>query len=369
MPRYLFSSHDGFGLGHVRRNTTIAQAIVRADSEAHVLIATGVSHQTAWQDDPRITTLALPPLLKASDGSYRNPGMSFEGALAQRSQAFDAAIERFDPDVVVVDRHPYGIGGELRPGLARARRQGAKTVLGLRDVLDEPTAVTAELAGPGWADVEQTFDQILVYGDPCLCDHRREYGLDLPLDYVGWVVDAPLPPRPEPDLVLVAAGGGGDGDEVYHLGLEALSRMPERRGLILAGPYASTPPALAGAHLRERVGVRRCVTNCADLYARAGAVIQMAGYNSTFEALAAGLRPLLVPRRAPRREQAIRAGRLAALGLVNCVDEAAHPEEVVWFLRRNQRVSPAEVAARGIRLDGAQVTGRLLGQLALARTA
>lgn len=386
MPRYLFSSHDGFGLGHLRRNMTIAKALLADHPAAEVVIATGVADDSATRANPdgphdaQITTLALPPLVKGRDGSYHNPGMAFEAALAHRSRAFDLAVERFDPDVVIVDRHPYGIAGELQAGLTRAHRRGARVVLGLRDVLDEPSAVSAELSGPGWAGVEERFDHVLVYGDPALCDHRREYGLDLPLRYVGWVVDqrgagpgSATPPVMSPDtnLMLVAAGGGGDGEEVYRLGLAALACMPDWRGLVLAGPYASNPelPTGASASLRRRVEIRRQVAACGPLYARAGAVVQMAGYNSTFEALAAGLRPVLVPRRAPRREQAIRACRLAALGLVDTVDEAAHPEELAWLLRRRGRVTADQLAAANIGLNGARVAAGLLASLAGARAA
>ncbi len=38
MARYLFSSHDGFGLGHTRRNTLIAHALLRRDPTAEVTL-------------------------------------------------------------------------------------------------------------------------------------------------------------------------------------------------------------------------------------------------------------------------------------------------------------------------------------------
>jgi predicted glycosyltransferase len=79
----------------------------------------------------------------------------------------------------------------------------------------------------------------------------------------------------------------------------------------------------------------------------------MAGYNTTFEALAAGLRPVLVPRRNPRREQAIRASRLTALGVADTVDEGVPAEEVDWLLGRDRLLPPGALAAAGIRLDGA----------------
>jgi len=39
--RYVFYSHDGYGLGHVRRNSLIARAVLEADTEAEVSLVTG----------------------------------------------------------------------------------------------------------------------------------------------------------------------------------------------------------------------------------------------------------------------------------------------------------------------------------------
>jgi len=98
--------------------------------------------------------------------------------------------------------------------------------------------------------------------------------------------------------------------------------------------------------------------------ARATGVVQMAGYNTTFEALAAGLRPVLVPRRNPRREQAIRASRLTALGVADTVDEGVPAEEVDWLLGRDRLLPPGALAAAGIRLDGAERAAAAVTELA-----
>jgi predicted glycosyltransferase len=95
----------------------------------------------------------------------------------------------------------------------------------------------------------------------------------------------------------------------------------------------------------------------------------MAGYNSTFEALAARQRPILVPRRAPRREQAIRATRLERLGLVDAVEEGADAREVEPLLDRPRALPPEALDAAGIRLDGAQRAAKHILELTPARTA
>jgi predicted glycosyltransferase len=354
MARYLFSSHDGFGLGHTRRNVLVARAVLTLDPDAAVTIVTGLPLRPTWLGDHRLRVVPVPALVKDSAGGYRNGGLTFEQALERRAEIVRTEVDTGTPDVVVVDRHPYGLAGELRDGLDRAAARGAALVLGLRDILDEPAAVRAELAGRGWDGVAGRFDEVLVYGERVLCDHVAEYGLPVAPRYCGWVTDRSPVRRRDPGLVVITAGGGGDGDGVFRLGAGALAQLPGHRGILVAGPYATRSgpapdPAVAG-----RLRVLRDAPGCAAILARAGAAVQMAGYNATAEALAAGLRPVLIPRRSPRREQAVRAARLAALGLADIVDEHAAVEEVVWLLRRSRLLPAGSLAEAGITLDGAR---------------
>jgi predicted glycosyltransferase len=361
MARYLFASHDGFGLGHVRRNTLVARAILAREPDAEIVVVTGLPMRPAWLGDG-VRVVPVPALLKDSAGSYRNPGMSVQQALAARSAAFRAAVEDVRPHVVVVDRHPYGTAGELKVGLHAARRQGAALVLGLRDILDQSAAVEAELAGAGWDGVGDLYDEVLVYGERILCDHEREYGLPVTPRYTGWVADAVKgvgPSTREPGLLVVSAGGGGDGAAVFGLGGELARRLPDNRVVVVAGPYATRDVAGTG-----NLTVLRDAPGCAGLFSRAVGVVQMAGYNTTFEALAAGLRPVLVPRRNPRREQAIRASRLTALGVADTVDEGVPAEEVGWLLARSRLLPEGALEAAGIRLDGADRAARAVSALA-----
>jgi predicted glycosyltransferase len=366
--RYLFSSHDGYGLGHVRRNTLVASAVLARDPSARVVLVTGVGEQIRWIGaDERIEVVRVPPLLKGSHGEYVSGSLPFDEAIAQRARTFDDTIRRFSPDVVVVDRHPYGTSGELRAGLERARGDGATLVLGLRDVLDKPGVVARELAGKGWRGAADLYHRALVYGAAHLVDHEAEYGLPMTPEYCGWVV-APEPPATRhPRRLVVAAGGGGDGAQVFKLGRRLVELHPSWHGVIAAGPYARSVADLQPrGRLRDRLQVLEHVGGCGPLFASAEAVLCMAGYNSTLEALAAGRRPILVPRRSPRREQAIRAARLAALGLAHVVDEGAAAREVSWLLGRDQSITPEDLTRAGIHLDGAERAARLIVAMAHA---
>jgi predicted glycosyltransferase len=361
--RYLLSSHDGFGLGHVRRNFVIAKAIKVADPAAQITIVSGLAVEPSWFVDPALTLVRLPPLLKIGSENYCGVGLSFEATIAARAQRFRAAVDIFRPDVILVDRHPWGVGGELFDGLFHARQRGARTVLGLRDVLDEPEVVARELRGDDWQSVAQMFDEVFVYGSQQFCDQQREYGLPVAPTYTGWVAQPSPERRIDPRLLVITAGGGADGADVFRLAVATLERRVDWRGLLATGPYADLVHLrrlVSGSPAFRRMEIAVDVPGCGAWFARAGAVLQMAGYNSTFEALASGCRPILVPRRHPRREQLIRATRLAALGLADVLDGAGTPGEVDWLLDQPRRLAPGQLGVAGIELNGAERAASLL---------
>ncbi len=362
MPRYLFSSHDGFGLGHTRRNSLIAHALLDADETAEVVLVTGLETGRSWLRHPRMRTVSVPALVKDATGNYRHHSLSVREAVARRASVFAELVNTVRPDVVVVDRHPYGTFGELRHGLLRARLRGAALVLGLRDVLDEPTRVSGELGGGSWEGVREIYTDVLVYGAAEICDHQAEYGLPVEPTYCGWV--APRPPPGvdvDPRLLVVAAGGGADGRAVYRLGAALTIERPDWHATILSGPFADRHE-VAGSRVRHVVDAPDPLSHLA----RAGAVIEMAGYNSTVEALVAGVRPILVPRRAPRREQAIRAQRFMSLGLADMVDAEAGAAEVAWLLDKPRRLEPGALARAGVHLDGAVRAAEHIASLNMA---
>lgn len=361
MPTFVLFSHDGYGLGHVRRNTLIARALVTQEPRARVVLVTGSPVRPHWLDDRRFTVVGVPSLVKDEHGVYRSAGSSFEDALERRAEIFEDVVASARPDVVLVDRHPFGTAGELRPGLALARAKGARILLGLRDVLDDSGSVAEELRGAGWQDAADLYEAALVYGTPALCDHTREYGIPLPIEYVGWVTSGARTQPIDPSLVAIAAGGGADGDDVLRLGMEVLVARPERRGVVVAGPHARRGVLMEGRRrLGHRVRFRNDVDGCTDLFGQAGAVLQMGGYNTTFEALAGGARPIVVPRRSPRREQVIRATRLAALGLADVVDAGVRGDEVSWLLDQPRRLGRRALERAEITLDGARVAAQRL---------
>jgi predicted glycosyltransferase len=348
--RFVLCSHDGFGLGHVRRNGLIARQLL-ADPDTEVVMVTGSSVGVPWLQHSRLTVVTVPSMTKDTAGTYRHSSMSFDEALIERARLLTDVVRNFRPTALVIDRHPYGIGGEWRPGIELARSLGARVVVGLRDILDDPAVVRSEMEGDGWSQVADLFDDAFVYGAPSICDHHLEYGLPIRPTYLGWVTDPAPVVRRDPNLVVVTAGGGADGERLLRLALATARMREDRRFIIVAGPYADHLPR--SADRSGRISVVRSVPGCAEVFATAGFVVQMAGYNSTFESLSAGVRPILLPRRAPRREQAIRASRLASLGLADVLDDASTPSELAWLLDRPRGLASSVLQKAGIHMDGA----------------
>jgi predicted glycosyltransferase len=366
--RYVFVSHDGFGLGHVRRNVRIAAAMLEAEPSAQITIVTGIDSAHPWLDEQAMAVVRVPPLVKDEAGRYRNSQMSLDHALRVRSDVLLRTVADLQPDAVVIDRHPFGIDGEWRAGLRHAREHGAAVVVGLRDVIDEPSAVRAELGSDRWSGATEMVDEVLVYGSPVICDHKREYGLSIEPTYCGWVSETPTPPRGavEQRLLVVAAGGGGDGAAVMAIGCGLAEDDRVHRALFVLGPAGSARAQMLRASLRHvsvEVEVLPVVADCSALFATAGVVLTMAGYNSTVEALAVGSRPILMPRRAPRREQAIRASRLASLGLADVVDADAQSDEISWLLDRPRRLSANALRDVGLDLGGADAAAQKVRSL------
>src|SRR5262249_36339356 len=143
-----------------------------------------------------------------------------------RSALLQAAVRSFCPDVLIADKHPSGVHGELRDALSSLRRQGGRSVLGLRDILDEPCAVRREWKAHDLEhEIERNHDQVLIYGDPRVFNPVLEYqfgpALAARARFCGYVCSpsepsGAQPPPPAPGhrrhpLVLATTGGGEDG--------------------------------------------------------------------------------------------------------------------------------------------------------------
>ena len=390
--RVALYSHDTMGLGHMRRNLLLAQALQRSRLRAVVLMIAGAREASLVTTATGVDCVALPSLYKDKQGRYtpRHLAVSLEQLLTLRARTAHAALEAFDPHVLIVDTVPRGALRELDPALESLRARGcARLVLGLRDVLDDGAVLRAEWAAARNQDaVRRYYDMVLVYGDRAVSDAASEYGLAADVAakvrYTGYldqrrrlpfagsegkdpVAVLGLPPG---RLTLCLVGGGQDGAQLAEA-FVAAELPPDTNGVLVTGPYmpAEVRRRLernALKHPRRRVlGFLREPTRllrCADQ------VIAMGGYNTVCEILSFEKPALIIPRAKPRQEQLIRAERLHALGLVDML----HPDDLTphalsaWLARRPGSVRRAR---DHIDLNGLSRLPRLLKHLLHGRRA
>ncbi len=367
--RIALYSHDSVGLGHVRRNLAIAHALssrlpALVGEEVTGLLISGQSTATSFPTPPGWDWLILPSITTGPKGySAQHLTAGLQRVTAVRGGSVEAAMAAFRPDLFVVDRHPFGVERELDATLRwlRRNRPSCTTVLGLRDVLDEPSATRAEWAAIGGADaVRRAFDEIWVYGDPRVHDLTRTgelpAGLAPLVRHTGYLSHG-RPGRGHPvadePFVLTTVGGGSDGGAIA--AAAARAAVPSGiRHVIVTGPEMPDDHRRA---IRAAAGplttVTRSVPDALALIRRASAVVSMGGYNAVAEIMSTETPALIVPRDNRRVEQPLRATALASLGAVETLPAAAAtPEALSAFFAR---AVGTRVVREGIDLDGLTV--------------
>lgn len=375
--RVLIYSHDTFGLGHLRRSRTIANAVA-GGLGARVVIVSGSPVADRFAFAPGVSAVQIPAVTKRVDGGYASlkPGRALTETVAARAAAVARAADAFRPHLVLVDKEPTGFHGEILAMLERVRADGARLVLGLRDVLDDPARLAPEWARKGAGEaLARLYHEVWVYGVPRIC--RPLDGLPLDpviadrLIYTGYL-RRDLPPanpgRPAPALaeapfLLVTPGGGGDGAALIDWVIAAYEADPgiPLPALIAFGPFLDVAEREGFlARIRRLPGRLSAITFDSEierLMQRADGIVAMGGYNTFCEILTFDKRAVLVPRTEPRREQEIRARAAEALGLVRVLAEAPdrNPAHMAAALRAlPEQSAPSRVVVPGL-LDGLDV--------------
>jgi predicted glycosyltransferase len=387
--RFLFYSHDGMGLGHVRRHLAIASALVKVAPGARVLLATSIDEVSNLGLPPNVDTLKLPGLRKVANNNYcsRRLGLPRRDIHNVRSALLLATVNSFGPAVILVDKHPFGAGGEMAAALERGKVCGARTVLGLRDILDDTMTVVQEWSVPGVQErIVGSYDRVLVYGDPAVFDPIGQYQFGSALrkrtEFCGYVLNPPrLSPPVEPCVaqwstecatspgVLGTTGGGEDGFALMETFILAAARAPWQ-ALAVAGPLLeeSKLEALQLLANNAQVSLSPFIPCLSELFSSTGCLVCMGGYNTLVEALSKGIPIVCVPRAAPRSEQLVRAETFQRLGLL----EMIHPDKLNAELLRRRIESALETpreqilkrAGSVLSFDGAERAANILLGLA-----
>jgi predicted glycosyltransferase len=367
----------------LRRCRTIAEALSERFPELSVLILSGSPIIGSFDFPERVDFVRLPGVIKLSNGDYtaRSPGRGLNETIALRGAIINQVADSFAPDLLIVDKEPLGLRGEMAKTLELLKGRGTRLVLGLRDILDDPVTLAREWdrknAIPA---LEQFYDEIWVYGCEQIYDPLD--GLDLPrrareiTKFTGYLrrhlpnfaTPAPWPRLTERPFNLITTGGGGDGDAVIDWALTAYesSTPPREPGLFVLGPFMETTKQIGFTSRVAKLGRDRVAAIIFDphfeqIEARAIGIIAMGGYNTFCEMLSLEKPTVIVPRTAPRREQLIRAERAQELALSRMLRDPAEqagartPEAMTSAIDALAGQPPPRVGSVPHLLDGLDV--------------
>jgi len=324
--------------------------------------------------------------------SARYLDLSVERTLALRKSIIRDTAAAFEPDVLLVDKTPGGLCGELEPTLDYLRKHlpSTRTVLLLRDILDT-AIVTREM----WARnryheiLEQNYDRVLIAGLAEVFNAPVEYNFS-PVArritrFTGYIgrqkgtrsvaeVRQQLGADVGDQIITVTTGGGEDGYAILDNALKAAQEptWPKSALMVMVtGPDldpARKASLFAAAKRMPRVRIMEFCDDMMSLFAASQVVITMGGYNSTCEVLSLRKRAIVIPRTVPVEEQSIRAERMARMGLLRMIPQrdltpARLAADTALELAKSHNEPEAVLAMNGL----SSIAAELLQQAELAR--
>ncbi|MCB0186662.1 MAG: hypothetical protein KDE31_20485, partial [Caldilineaceae bacterium] len=307
-----------------------------------------------------VDLINLPPL--KADAAFTTieavaqGGKSIGAIKAERAQLLLDTYTRLQPDLLVIELFPFGrkkFAFELMPLLAQIRRnkelgegKATKVVCSLRDIMVSRRDQWKHEAR-ACRILNRYFDLLLIHADPAFQRLEESFGqvdaLVTPGVYTGYVAqeaaavagsedvagsEAPIPLTGQP-LIVASIGGGRVGSELLLAAAAASDQLVEclpHQLLIFTGPYIPEDAFAALAQLvagRPQITLRRYTNRFLQYLAQADLSLSMAGYNTSMNILATGVRSLLLPfTGGDNDEQTVRANKLAALGAVGVLTPA-----------------------------------------------
>src|SRR5262245_54927098 len=198
--RLIVYSHDAFGLGNIRRTLKICDQLSKEIPDLSILLLTASAMVHSFRHSPKIDYIKLPCVHRQARNKYIAKFLrtSFREISQMREELIYASFKGFKPDIVLVDKVPVGIKGELLKSIEwlKANHPTSKVILGLRDILDDPEHVRKLWERSNFYDtLERLYDSIWVFGSAKIYDLVSEYGfpesIGRKLNYCGYIMQSP----------------------------------------------------------------------------------------------------------------------------------------------------------------------------------
>jgi predicted glycosyltransferase len=349
MKRLMFYCQHILGIGHLIRSMEIVKGLT---PDFEICFINGGEVIQDFPIPPHVTMVNLPAIKTDSEFRELYVPEGFETAeslMEIRKQQMLDEVERFRPDILMVELFPFGrrrFSTELIPVIEAAKAINTKVVCSLRDIVvtkQDRTRHEEKICQL----MNQYFDLLLVHGDPQFMPLETSFSriqdLHCPVYYTGYVTQQ-LPVADlqsvEPDLedqqvhdsqpsIVVSVGGGRFGHELLDcvsLTSAILEVQIPHHIHMFTGPFSPDPVferMQAMANQRKNLTVKRYTPHLIDYMRHADLSISMAGYNTTMNVLVTGVRSMLLPFTGnDDQEQRMRCERLQELGIVSVIEPA-----------------------------------------------
>jgi predicted glycosyltransferase len=338
--RIIIYSHDAFGLGNIRRMLAICEHLKQGIANSSILIISGSPAIHSFRIPDGVDYIKLPCISRNTQGNL-NPSY-LETDLNQlvqlRADLIKSTMMGFHPDLIIVDKKPYGLLDELQPALKSIKCQypNTKLVLLLRDILDHPEVTIKEWKKHGYYQaIDAYYDRILIVGTPDIFDTVREYKFPFSLakktKFCGYIrkemsiidpqlIRQKLRLQKQEKLIVVTPGGGEDGYPLINNYLDSLKFLDyPLKSLIILGremPKVSREALIAKIAQTKNVAYLDFSLYLMNYLSAADLIVSMSGYNTITEILSLKKKVIAVPRCYPSLEQSIRVAQLEKLNLL-----------------------------------------------------
>ncbi len=380
--RVMFYVQHLLGVGHLKRASLIAEAMVDAGLDVAVVLGGPDVPGVRFDGCARVQL----PAVRAADESFKvlvdEDGQPIDDIWReQRRSRLLTEFTSLRPDVLLLELFPFGrlqFRFELLPLLEAARVADPRPwiVSSVRDALVRKADPEQHQRSVHLA--QRWFDRIFVHGDPTLYPLTATFpeaeSLTDKIVYTGYVVEpatrrlpAPTPARSPANQgeIVVSVGGGAVGERLLRTALAArpLSAAADRVWRLVTG--LNLPDAVFDSLAWDTplgVIVERWRDDLPRLLREASLSISQAGYNTIMDILQAGTPAVVVPfATAQETEQTFRARALAARGaLIVIEDEFLSPQTLANAVTRTLGQEPAPIA---LDLQGAANTARLVAEM------
>ncbi len=344
-----FNDESG-DVGQIHRLLSICEYLLKSIADSSVLVISGSPLLPSFHISPALDYIKLPSLKRLHRDRLNPICLCSEpdATVKFRSDIILAAARNFQPDILLVDEKPYGLGDELKRTIAYLRCNSAQTkfALLLQDVIDHPSTIIPTWEAQGYyGAIDNEYDQILVMGMQEVFNVPHQYhfsaAMKRKVHFCGYVrypaeyqqiqsVREELAMQAHQRLVVVAPDSGTDGYGVIATYLQGLALVPDDtmlQTLIVLGadmPEAKQNTLIEVASLIDRVTVRTETDDLMRYLVAADAVVSMGGYDRLCEIFSAGTPAVVIPNIKLTQQQTIRLAGLKKLGLL----KAVHPDRL-----------------------------------------